>query len=193
MAGLVATLAISIAPSLRIDPETYAIGYAFAVLAGAAVAVTIGFLTVPAQTSARRHRMLVRATETTGAAMQSIRSDSPSVVQRRLLQAFREQQNTTILTANNSARSFRTASEALGALNLLTLALAMGVAKRSAPVDATLRLLSGVLRQGARESVDLHTPHAKDAVLDVADQLLRTEFSRLHAAMSNDEFSSPIA
>jgi hypothetical protein len=185
MGGLVASLTINLAPALHVDPVRYAVGYAIAVMIGAALATTFGHLTIPVQTRERRLRTLQRAMAATATALELV-GRTPREEQRGgLLTAFREQQNTQGATLQEGPSQFKRAATALEGLNLLALTLVIGVAPRSNAVDSTLISVARGLRNGARDAVEQHLDRSSDPMLDGVDQFLQAEYQELHSAMTS--------
>ncbi len=85
MGALVVTLTIAIAPAVGVDPVTYAIGYALAVILGASVAAVVGFVGVPRATPQRRQRALLSSISASAGALQSIGEPSSDAQQKELL------------------------------------------------------------------------------------------------------------
>ncbi|QJY46060.1 hypothetical protein [Pseudonocardia broussonetiae] len=184
MGSLVVALTVAVAPLVHEAPITYAVGYALAVVVGAVIATTVGFLSIPLDDPRRRRRVLSRAMHATGAALDGIGHSSPAQLQARILAALREQQNTVVAASGASGRNAEArAAEALAGLNLLGLAITLGIAPRSASVDSTLALIAGHLHRDADAPLADELVPESDSILDGVDQLLQSEYGRLHAAI----------
>ena len=182
MGGLVVTLAIAVAPLVHIDSVTYAIGYAIAVLVGALLAATVGFLSVPRRTSKTRGRSLAHALSATADVLDAVGPSPRPDMQARLLTAFRAQQNTAAAAPPTSWQADDEASQAVAGLNLLALAMVLGFAPRSRTVEETTRSVAARLRDGARQPLPEQQATARESG-DALNQLLTTEYGRLHHAV----------
>jgi MFS family permease len=184
MGGLVASLTISLAPLLHVDPAMYAVGYAVAVVVGAALATTVGHLTIPVQTRVRRQRTLTTAMTSTGLVLAMVGRASVTDQRRQLLTAFRDLQNTKGAHSGEAPGLFQRAAVALESLNLLALALALGIAPRTPSVDETLAAIVRGLNGGARDRLELQQRPSSAPLLEGLEQLVLAEYHELHTAMS---------
>ena len=181
MGALVVTLTVAIAPAVHVNPIDYAIGYALAVMVGAALAATAGFFTVPHPTPQRRRRALSRAMRATASALESAGNAPGADQQARTLNAFRAQQNTAFESPDSDTTGYSDASTALGGLNLIGLALVLGLTKRPA-VDQTVNAIATRLLDDARQPLPEQSG-GSPTVAGAVEQLLRIEYDRLRVAV----------
>ncbi|APH46017.1 hypothetical protein BMW26_14420 [Microbacterium sp. 1.5R] len=181
MGSLVVTLTIAVAPLVHVDSVTYAIGYAIAVLVGALLAATVGFLSVPHRTLKTRGKALTEALNATADVLDAVGRPPASDIQERLLEAFRTQQNTAAAAPPAVWHADDEASQAVTGLNLLALAMVLGFAPHSRTAENTARSVTPLLRDGARQP--LRAAAAESLSDDALNQLLTAEYGRLHHAV----------
>jgi hypothetical protein len=103
---------------------------------------------------------------------------------RQLLTAFRDLQNTKGAHSGEAPGLFQRAAVALESLNLLALALALGIAPRTPSVDETLAAIVRGLNGGARDRLELQQRPSSAPLLEGLEQLVLAEYHELHTAMS---------
>ena len=117
----------------------------------------------------------------TASALESAGNAPGADQQTRTLNALRAQQNTAFESADSDTTGYSDASTALGGLNLIGLALVLGLTKRPA-VDQTVNAIATRLLDDARQPLPEQSG-GSPTVAGAVEQLLRIEYDRLRVAV----------